>query len=221
IQANGDATVTNSTVSGNGSAGILANGDATVTNSTISGNGGVGVHAAGNATVTNSTITGNATDGVSSDGAFTLTFSTITDNGGDGADGNQQAFVATILAGNGQNCSAFDTYQTDGGYNVSTDTSCFFTATGDKDDIDISDLPLGVLSNNGGPTLTIPLSVDSSAVDAIPTTIIDGLVYWAEADLIPINDPATNHAVTTDQRGIARPQRSGCDIGAFELDATA
>src|SRR6185437_6449638 len=102
IQANGDANVTNSTVSGNGSAGILANGDATVTNSTVSGNGGVGVHAAGNATVTNSTITGNATDGVSSDGAFTLTFSTITDNGGDGADGNQQAFVATILAGNGQ-----------------------------------------------------------------------------------------------------------------------
>ena len=53
---------------------------------------------------------------------------------------------------------------------------------------------LGPLQNNGGPTDTQALGAGSPAIDA--------------------GDPATCSA--TDQRGVARPQRARCDIGAFE-----
>ncbi len=53
---------------------------------------------------------------------------------------------------------------------------------------------LGVLSDNGGFTQTVPLQVGSSAID-------QG------------NDVT---CTTTDQRGLTRPQGAHCDIGAFE-----
>jgi hypothetical protein len=52
------------------------------------------------------------------------------------------------------------------------------------------------LQDNGGPTKTIALQLGSPAIDAA----------------VAANCPAT------DQRGIARPQGPGCDIGAFELE---
>ena len=55
------------------------------------------------------------------------------------------------------------------------------------------------LANNGGPTQTVALGAGSAAIDA--------------------GDPALTG--TTDQRGVARPQGAGVDIGAFELAATA
>ena len=54
---------------------------------------------------------------------------------------------------------------------------------------------LGPLQNNGGPTSTMALLAGSPAIDA-------GLV-------VP--------GVTTDQRGVFRPQGAAPDIGAFEL----
>ena len=54
---------------------------------------------------------------------------------------------------------------------------------------------LGPLADNGGSTLTMALLPGSPAIDA-------GLCL---AD------------VTADQRGLARPQGNGCDVGAFEL----
>src|SRR5208282_6662196 len=67
---------------------------------------------------------------------------------------------------------------------------------------------LGILQNNGGPTQTIALFSTSPAVDAIP--------------LSPVNycTDTSGNPVTTDQRGVTRPQGSGCDIGAFELNQT-
>lgn len=59
------------------------------------------------------------------------------------------------------------------------------------------DPQLGALSNNGGPTLTLPVGADSPAVDA------------ANGENCP----------TADQRGVPRPQGGGCDIGAFEYQA--
>ena len=54
---------------------------------------------------------------------------------------------------------------------------------------------LGPLADNGGPTQTHAVLPGSPAIDAIP---------------------AGDCVVATDQRGIARPRDSGCDIGAFE-----
>jgi hypothetical protein len=53
------------------------------------------------------------------------------------------------------------------------------------------------LQNNGAPTQTLALLPTSPAVDAIPA-----------ASCTDIN----NNPLTTDQRGIAHPQGSACDI---------
>jgi hypothetical protein len=60
-----------------------------------------------------------------------------------------------------------------------------------------ADPKLRPLQNNGGPTPTMALPADSAAIDGVPA---------AGADC-----PAS------DQRGVARPQGAGCDIGAYEL----
>ncbi|HSS24421.1 MAG TPA: choice-of-anchor Q domain-containing protein, partial [Mycobacterium sp.] len=54
------------------------------------------------------------------------------------------------------------------------------------------------LASNGGPTQTMALPLSSPAVDVIPTSV-------------------SGCTGGTDQRGIARPQGKGCDIGAFEV----
>ena len=60
------------------------------------------------------------------------------------------------------------------------------------------------LKNNGGPVQTIALLATSPAVNAIP------LIYCTDVNGNP---------VTTDERGVSRPQGSACDIGAFEYVA--
>jgi hypothetical protein len=60
-----------------------------------------------------------------------------------------------------------------------------------------SDLHLGALASNGGPTQTIALGAGSVAIDAG----VDSLC------------PAT------DQRGVSRPQGAHCDAGAYEAPA--
>jgi predicted outer membrane repeat protein len=62
---------------------------------------------------------------------------------------------------------------------------------------------LGTLGDYGGFTLTIPLLPGSSAIDAL----ING-THGCGTD------------IATDQRGVARPQRGKCDIGAFEYNYT-
>jgi hypothetical protein len=59
---------------------------------------------------------------------------------------------------------------------------------------------LGPLQDNGGPTFTQALLPGSPAIDAIP--LVDC-------------------TLTEDQRGVARPNGNGCDIGAYELTACA
>ena len=60
------------------------------------------------------------------------------------------------------------------------------------------DPQLGPLHDNGGPTETMALDANSSAIDAIP----------ASSGLCP----------ATDQRGVTRPQGPACDIGALEVE---
>ncbi len=96
----------------------------------------------------------------------------------------------TILSGNApSNCSGTIT---DVGHNISSDTSIAFTASGSLTN---TDPMLGPLANNGGPTLTMALLPGSPAIDA-------GSAVGAPA---------------ADQRGVARPQGPGVDIGAFEF----
>jgi hypothetical protein len=61
------------------------------------------------------------------------------------------------------------------------------------------------LAFNGGPTLTHLPQPGSPLIDAIP-------VGSCQADGAA--------GVTTDQRGVQRPQQSGCDIGSVEVEAS-
>ena len=81
---------------------------------------------------------------------------------------------------------------TDGGYNLSSDTTGGFTAAGSLMN---TDPMLAPLANYGGPTLTMWLLPGSPAHDRIP------------AGFPP-----------TDQRGAPRPQGPAADMGAVEAD---
>lgn len=100
--------------------------------------------------------------------------------------------VNTIVAGGTPtNCGA--TART-ASHSIDTDGSCAIgTTNGNLTGVNPLLAPLAA---NGGPTLTHAIGATSPARDA--------------ADL------AT--CLATDQRGVVRPQRSGCDIGAFELE---
>lgn len=194
----GTLTVTNSTFSENvatTSGGALENafgGSVTITNSTLSGNragskGGGISNLAGKMTVIHSTLSENVADDEGS---------SIYNPGS----ANDVTLSRSILARSESSAAAecrvdFDTV-TDGGYNLATDDTCRLTAPGSVQSVAHADLALGPLADNGGPTWTVALGVDSVAIDATPAE--------ACADM------------STDQRGIARPQGAGCDIGAVE-----
>ena len=91
----------------------------------------------------------------------------------------------------------------DGGYNLSADKSIKFkkkaTSLMNTNALDGG----GDIADNGGPTETIALDVDSPAVDRIPT----------DGDNFPVYAPPS-----IDQRLFDRPVGSGFDVGAYELD---
>jgi len=207
-----DTVVRGNSVDGEGG-GIYGHGILTVTNSTVSGNtaaSGGGMSGLGRLTVTNSTVSGNtATNrggGIFGVNVITaITNSTVSgnvaqDGGGISNDTGTVEIVSTIVAGNtaltGPGCSGPFTSL---GYNIIGDvTDCNFTSSvGDLLGTGGSpiDPQLGSLQDNGGPTLTHALLPGSSAIDRVPVE-----------DCI----------VTTDQRGVARPQGVACDIGAYE-----
>jgi hypothetical protein len=81
------------------------------------------------------------------------------------------------------------------GYNLESGTDCGVRSAGDRQSTDPGFL--SGLSDYGGNTNTYALKATSPAVDAIPA-----------------GAPGCSG---TDQRDVARPQGTGCDIGAFEL----
>jgi hypothetical protein len=221
-------TITNSTLSGNSASnggGIwVNNGIITVANSTISGNSattnGGGINNEAVVVVTNSTITGNNA-GSKGGGIFSPTYSTLTvasstlSGNGAGSGGGaiffqpggtatatiQNSIVANSPTGNNCNSSTITSL----GYNLSTDYSCRFGATGDRLS---ANARLGSLQMNGGPTATLALLAGSPAIDAgNPSGCTDG----------------NGTLLTTDQRGSPRPDAEdngiGCDIGAYERQA--
>jgi CSLREA domain-containing protein len=207
-------TLANVSIDGNMSnfgagGGILNTGTLTIIASTLSRNGsplGSAIYNSGDATITNSTISGSGNAGEEPDaaikntGALILINSTVSNNQVPAID-NRAGFMAlfsTIVANNPGNC--FAPITTDGGYNIEDGTTCGFTAATSHSSSNPGLDPTG-LQNNGGPTKTIALLLNSFAVDLIP---------------VGVNGCGTT--ITTDQRGVARPFNGACDVGAHELD---
>jgi beta-glucanase (GH16 family) len=163
-----DITITRSTVSGNESGdvagGLRSLGDATIVNSTFSGNvstvwhGGGIFHTDGSLTVTNSTFAENVAPAGTASGILVATFgapadATLTNNVLQGHDGASACAIegggaATIVSGGG---------------NVISDGSCNPDGATDQSS---TDALLGPLAANGGPTLTHALGAGSPAIDA-------------------------------------------------------
>jgi len=191
----GTLTINNSTVNGNVAterycksycftySGGISGGRVTINNSTISGNSGKGgAVLTAKARISSSTIAGNYERGITGTpfgGSATLQNSIVANNSG----GN--CFI-TIISN---------------GYNLSSDSTCNFSNTGD---LNSTDPQLGPLQNNGGPTPTMALSSGSPAIDAgNPNGCTD----------------SSGHLLKTDQRGMPRPDpedTGGCDMGAYE-----
>jgi hypothetical protein len=214
----GGLKLINSTVSGNSANGpSLAFGGiinsspgsiATITNSTVSGNS---ASASGGQSDFAGAVGGIANDG----GNLTLTADTVAGNtvtqpnagfrapvGGIGNfDGGTVTATNTLVAGQSgaPNCDGLAA-GADGGYNLDDGASCgFSTGNNSLSTTDPMLDPAG-LNDNGGSTQTIALLSGSPAIDAIPS-----------------GASGCGTTLTTDQRGVTRPQGASCDIGAFEL----
>ncbi len=228
IYNSGTLTINHSTLTGNGGStnfiyggGIYNSGTVVINNSTFNGNfatgftggGGGGIYSEpGTVTINNSTFSGNSGSGYgggaiyNGSGTVTISNSTLSRNNASGYGGGaiynsgtttlQNSIVANSPSGG--NCYG---NITSNGYNLSSDSTCNFNGGGDFNNVDPK---LGPLYNNGGPTQTMSLLAGSPAIDAgNPSGCTDG----------------QGHLLTTDQRGMPRPDRedtSGCDMGAFE-----
>jgi CSLREA domain-containing protein len=223
LKKSGTVTVSNSTFSGNratlGTGGGINNFNGTleVRNSTFSGNrssfdtsGGGIFNDNGTLKVINSTFSGNLSAGgggiANFRGTLTVSNSTFSKNistfnefasGIENFGAGKVTLKNTIVANStkGKNCTG---KITDGGYNIEDDTSCHFSAA--KHSLPSTNPKLASsLADNGGSTKTIMLLKGSPAINAIPQGT---------------NGCGTK--ITTDQRGVSRPQGNRCDIGAFE-----
>ena len=243
INNNGTLNLSTSTFTGNSAqegGGVFNQATATITSDTFSGNsaftfgGGALINAAGTMTVTGATFAGNTGPGggaIDNDTTLNISDSTFNANtggtNGGGAivnfgpatvtqttiAGNSSPYGANLLnytgvtlklsmsivaygQGGGPNCGGGQPV-TDSGYNIDTGSTCGFTTASHS--MSNTDPQVGPLASNGGPTQTMALPPSGSpAVDSIPGS-------------------ATGCTGTTDQRGVIRPQGTGCDIGAYEL----
>lgn len=199
---------------------VFPGGQVSIDTSTIDRNTGQGVlNWAGTVTIDNSTVSGTTGKGSSSGGPEDLPFGGIAVNAvvpqvarpgktsyartatagvlpaGRLTDATTVtgSIVADNAAGDCNGSSA------DGGYNLDSDGSCGWSATGS---ISNGHAKLGALADNGGPTKTRYPAKTSDAVDQIPL------------------GSANCKKTATDQRDVTRPQGARCDIGAVEADQT-
>jgi CSLREA domain-containing protein len=201
----------NITSSSDHGGGILNEGTLTITNSTFSGNSasnsnsGGGIVNEGTLTITNSTFSGNSAisygGGIVNEGTLTITNSTFSGNSAGISGGGIRNFgtvtlLNTIVANStsGGNCGGTIT---NGGNNIDDGTTCGWGSTDGS--MSSTNPLLGAFTDNGGPTSTFALQRTSSADDGVTFN-------------------APNSAPSTDQRGVARPQGMGYDIGAFESE---
>lgn len=197
----------------NGSGGTLVVEASAIVENAASNQGG-GINNSGALVLRNVTLSGNsllAGPGTglqnASGGSASLSFVSIVSNtirntsaadaSGLSAVGSTVALTATVIAYNAaRNC-----YASSGGvfqslnYNVSSDAHCsFLTQSQDASNVNPK---LASLNFGGGTYTHLPLQ---------------------GSPLLDVVDPAV--CLSTDQRGVARPQGAKCDIGAHEATAT-
>jgi len=197
--------------------GIYNDGSLVITYSAIFNNsapayfgGGIYNTNKSNLALNNTTVSNNSATtggGIANDGNLTLNNTTVSSNsassfgGGIYTSGGNLSLKNSIVAGNiassGSDCHGSITSN---GHNLIGKNSfpyCNFIST-TNDKVGTSDHPinprLAPLQDNGGSTFTHALIAGSPAIDA--------------------GNPIT--CLATDQRGIARPVGSKCDIGAYE-----
>jgi hypothetical protein len=170
---------------------------------------GGGIYSSGTGSslvLVNSTVSGNVGGnggGINSQVSLTIRNSTITGNSSSQGGGilalGSVSLRNSIVAYNvdrsanpvNTNCYVGTSPYIFLGLNITNDNSC-----GTDPALLVTDwLLLGQLANNGGPTMTHALQPGTPA--------IDGGIQCTEA---------------TDQRYVARPQGSSCDVGAFEFN---
>ena len=221
IFSDGMLTITNSTIRNNyalagGAISQSGGASTTIMNSLIANNqaesyGGVIDMSSGTLFIINSTLSGNQTLG--SDPGYgggaidayntptiTIINSTIANNTSPQAARsgiwleNGTLTIANSIAANnnGANNCVITGALIDNGGNLDNGTTCGFGGLVGQNTNPL----LGPLANNGGPTQTMALLSGSPAINA--------------------GDDADCEA--TDQRGVARPQGSHCDIGAYEAN---
>ncbi len=210
----GTVLLTNSVISGNkaGGGGAISNhGIMKLSNNLISGNkayhrynfnpGGGSIYNNGSILLVNTTLSGNSSQaqggGIANKGNLVLSHSTLSGNtaiveGGGGIKnypGAELTLSNSIIANSktGGDCNNEGTITLQGN-NLIEDGSCGAPLSGDP--------KLAPLLDNGGPTPTHALRIDSPAIDA--------------AD--------KSHCVAIDQRNVLRPLQTNaeCDLGAFE-----
>jgi len=231
IWNDGIVSLVNSVVSGNTSGAVgggITNrgGTVLIMDSIINDNtaawGGGGIQnrnpfGGGQVTLTNSTISGNTAlgdglpsliggGGIWNEDLIILSNMTVSNNEANPNGGGIRNFSGTVearnsiiarnIASTGSDCSGDPV--TSAGHNLDSDGTYNLT---EPTDLPSTDPLLGPLQDNGGPTETHALLPGSPAIDHIP------LANCTDADDTPI---------TTDQRGVARPQEDSCDIGAYE-----
>lgn len=195
IYSTGSLVVRSSTLAGNearsatgiaAGGGLYNNGAARVGNSTFSGNsatsGGGGIHNVTELALFNVTVADNETsnaigDGLNNAGQLSIENSLLVNNNSETV-GSEDCFTSGLAA------------VWDLGHNLVMVNNCGLP--------EVRRPEVGLLADNGGPTLTHALLSGSPA--------IDGGECSNDMHLIGQQD----------QRGVLRPQGGGCDIGAFE-----
>lgn len=210
----GDTIIQNSSIISNkategGGGIILGYGVLTMTNSTVAINhaeldgGGIENDVDSTVTLVNSTVSGNTAvrtggglDNFNNARALLINTTFSHNSAGGNGGGIYNSAVVTLsnsLIGNniGGDCwHVGDMIDLiDDGFNLVEDGSCGFAVGGDPH--------LGPLADNGGSSWTHALLKDSPALYA---------------------GNCANASITTDQRGIPRPQGIACDIGSFERE---
>lgn len=140
-------------------------------------------------TLTNDTLSGNIRGALETDvGGSTTVQNTIL---GSGFSDNVDYDCVPAEKGNGAGTTTTDAITVDKGNNIDQDGVCGLDAAGDHSGVDPKLVPI---TDNGGPVFTQALLHGSPAIEGG-------------------NEAA---CPATDARGVARPQGSVCDIGAFE-----
>jgi predicted outer membrane repeat protein len=226
IYSDGALTITKSTISGNygggmwGSVGgVYSHGTLTITDSTVADNsacvGGGGIQSNGTLTISNCTISGNnshhGSGGIESYGTLTVTNSTLSGNSSNVEWGTASVYSydpngtskieSTTISGRASWVTNVDVNNWGGDIvnsvvigNCNSDRNAVnsWVSDGSCAATYSGDPLIGPLADNGGPNKTHALLFNSPLIDR------------------------AGSCTGVDQRGVARPQGAGCDLGAYE-----